>query len=267
MYVRKFVELDSISLKKPLAIVGLPGIANVGRIAVETLIKLLDAEPVLDFYSSDFPPRVFVKDGITHFPKSSIHLYHAAPDEPHDIFVLSADFQPSSTAGVFEYADFFVKEMVNMNVREMYALAAYEQGYEEFFGSYPSPSRVYVSASSEELLGRLSGKEGVVTTKEGLINGANGFIPVWAATMYDMEGACLLGETLGIIKFDYRAAKRVLEMMADIAGLTLDLSVIDDNVSQVVQFIEWARSEMAQKGPYFQGEESPDFKGSDRYIG
>jgi proteasome assembly chaperone (PAC2) family protein len=267
IYVRRFIDIDSASLKKPLAIIGLPGIANVGRIAVETLARLLDAEHVIDFYSSDFPPRVFVKDGITHFPKSSVHIYHAAPDEPHDVFILSADFQPTSTAGVFEYADFFVKEMVNSGVREVYALAAYEQGYEEFFSSYPAPSRVYVSASSEDLLKRVSAHEGAVTTKEGLINGANGFIPVWAATMYDMEGACLLGETLGIIKFDYRAAKRVLEIMTDLAGLTLDFAIIDDNVSQVVQFIEWARSEIAQKGPYFQGAESPDFKGSDRYIG
>jgi len=267
MYVRRFVDVDSSSLKNPLAIVGLPGIANVGRIAVETLTRLLEAEHIMDFYSSDFPPRVFVRDGIMHFPKSSVHLYRAAPDEPHDIFTLTADFQPTSSAGVFEYADFFVQEMINLNVREVYALAAYEQGYEEFFSSYPAPSRVYVSASSEDLLERIAGHDGAVTTREGLINGANGFIPVWAATMYDMEGACLLGETLGIIKFDYRAAKRVLEIMANLAGLTADLSIIDDNVSQVVQFIEWARNEIAQKGSYFEGSESTDFKGSDRYIG
>lgn len=267
MYVRRFVDVDSTSLKKPLAVIGLPGIANVGRIAVETLVKILDAEHIADFYSNDFPPRVFVRDGIARFPKSSVHIYHAAPDEPHDLLILSADFQPTSSAGVFEYADFFVKEMLNLNVKEMYALAAYEQGYEDFFSSYPAPSRVYVSASSEELLNRVSGYDGTVTTKEGLINGANGFIPAWAATMYDMEGACLLGETLGIIKFDYRAAKRVLEIMADLAGVSLDFAIIEDDVSQVVQFIEWARNEMAQKGPNFQGRESPDFRGTDRYIG
>jgi proteasome assembly chaperone (PAC2) family protein len=264
MYVRRFVDVEPSSLRAPVAVIGLPGIANVGRIAVETLTRVLDAEHIIDFYSNDFPPRVFVKDGLTQFPKSSVHLYRAAPDEPHDVLILSADFQPSSSAGVFEYADFFVQELVNMNVKELYALAAYEQGYEEFFNSYPAPPRTYISASSEELLERISAIEGTVTTREGVINGANGFIPAWAATMYDMEGACLLGETLGIIKLDYRAAKRVLEILASLIGLSTEFESISDNVSQVVQFIEWARNEISQKGSYFEGSrESPP----DRYIG
>ncbi len=264
MYVRRFVDVEPSSLRAPVAVIGLPGIANVGRIAVETLTRVLDAEHIIDFYSNDFPPRVFVKDGLTQFPKSSIHLYRAPPDEPHDMLILSADFQPSSSAGVFEYADFFVQELVNMNVKELYALAAYEQGYEEFFNSYPAPPRAYISASSEEMLERISAVEGTVTTREGVINGANGFIPAWAATMYDMEGACLLGETLGIIKLDYRAAKRVLEILASLIGLSAEFESINDNVSQVVQFIEWARNEISQKGSYFEGSrESPP----DRYIG
>ena len=219
MYTRRFMDLNPSTLKNPIAILGLPGIASVGKIAVETLARVLNARKVLDFYSTDFPPRVFVKDGITQFPKSSLHIYNAAPVEPHDLLILTADYQPGTGSGVFEYADFIVGEFTKYDVKEVYALAAYEQAYQDFFESYPSPPRVFISASSESLLDKIKSVSGTVPTKEGVVNGANGFIPAWAASMYNMEGACLLGETLGMIKLDYRAARTVLEKISQVVGL------------------------------------------------
>ncbi|MHA2004932.1 MAG: PAC2 family protein, partial [Candidatus Thorarchaeota archaeon] len=55
MYTRRFIDLDETALKSPVAILGLPGIANVGRIAVDTLAAVLNAQPVMDFFSDDFP--------------------------------------------------------------------------------------------------------------------------------------------------------------------------------------------------------------------
>ncbi len=150
------MEVSSESLKSPVAIVALPGIANVGKIAIETLSQILRAEHMMDFFSKDFPPRVIVKQGISSIPKTTVHVYRAAPDEPHDLLFLTADFQPSSSTGVYEYADFVAKEFEKLGVTIMYSLAAYEQDYEQYFKSYPGDSRVYVSASSEELLARVA---------------------------------------------------------------------------------------------------------------
>ena len=35
----------------------------------------------MDFFSKDFPPRVLVREGIATIPKTTVHLYRAAPDE------------------------------------------------------------------------------------------------------------------------------------------------------------------------------------------
>ncbi|MFX1560941.1 MAG: PAC2 family protein, partial [Promethearchaeota archaeon] len=64
MYTRRFMDVESSSLKSPIGIVGLPGIANVGKIAIQTLTRVLDAKHVMDFFSNDFPPRVLVSKGI-----------------------------------------------------------------------------------------------------------------------------------------------------------------------------------------------------------
>ncbi|MFW9953143.1 MAG: PAC2 family protein [Candidatus Thorarchaeota archaeon] len=259
----KYIDISASNLRDPVAILGLPGIGNVGRIAVEALIEALQAPPVLDFYSDDFPARVIVKDGLSQFPKSTIHLYRAAPDEPHDVLLLTADHQPGSGKGVFEYADYVVAQFNELKVKEVYALAAYEQGYSEFFQAYPSPPRIFVSASSPRMLEKIELMEGTIPTKDGVISGANGFIPAWAATKYGLEGACLLGETLGIIKLDYRASREVMQKAAQLIGLKMDIDILDDHVEQVIEFIEWAMKEIDRRATQSDEGESP----SDHYIG
>ena len=264
MYARRFTEVSLESLKSPVATVALPGIANVGKIAIETLSQILRAEHMMDFFSKDFPPRVLVKHGIATIPKTTVHLYRAAPDEPHDLLFLTADFQPSTSTGVYEYADFVANEFEKLGVSAIYSLAAYEQNYEEYFRYYPGGPRVYVSASSKELLTRISNSENAIVTEDGVIVGANGVIPAWAAAMYNMEGACILGETLGLIKSDYRAAKAILEKFVDLVGINVDFEIMTPQISKVIEFIEWARKEIAQKSERAEdGGESP----SDMYIG
>jgi proteasome assembly chaperone (PAC2) family protein len=258
------MELGAGSLKSPVGIVALPGIANVGKLAVETLSQLLSAEHLMDLFSKDFPPRVLIRKGIASIPKTTIHLYRSAPDEPHDLLFLTADFQPSSSNGVYEYADFVTKEFEKMGVKILYSLAAYEQDYTEYFNSYPNNPRLFVSASSEELLAQISDSPyAVVITEEGFIVGANGVIPNWAASMYNMESASILGETLGVIKADYRAAKAILEKLIDLVGISVDLDVMTPHVTQVIDFIEWARKEIAQKADSAEDGENP----RDAYIG
>lgn len=263
MYSRKFLELNETELKSPVVVLGLPGIANVGRVAVESLIEVLGAIHYMDIFSDDFPPRIIVKDGISHIPKSSLYLYRAAPDESHDLIILTALFQPSSSQGVFEYADFVSKEFVSLGVKEVFALAAYEQGYEEFFSSFPNEPRAFISASSQSLLDRITQLDGTIATESGVVNGANGFIPAWAANMYNMEGACLLGETLSMIKMDFRAAKSLLEKIVSLLDLKANFDILDDQVLKVTQFIEWAKEEVNHRGRESTSGESPP----DRYIG
>ncbi len=257
------MEVDGKSLKDPLVLTGLPGIANVGKIAVETMTQLLQADHLMDFYSKDFPPRVTVQKGLTYIPKSSVHLYRATPDEKHDILFLTADYQPTSSNGVYEYADFVAQEFINLNVGTIYSLAAYEQDYEEYFKSYPSTPRVYVSSSSQKVLDIMSSLDGTVITEQGVIVGANGVIPTWAASLYNMEGACLLGETMGVIKLDFRAAKAVLAKVSHLIGIELELDILDSQISKLKEFIEWARLELERKKGTDEDGESP----SDMYIG
>ena len=210
----------------------------------------------MDIYCRSFPAHITVTRGVFHFPITTIHLYKSAPDEPHDLLILTADAQPATSDGVLEYADSIIQEFVSLNISEVFALAAYEQEYQIFFESYSLPPTVFISASSEDLLDRITQISGTLKMKNGVINGANGVIPSWAASMYNMKGACLLGETLGMIKMDYRAAKAVLETLSDLVRVKADFDILDYNISKVVQFIEWAKNEINPNKPLDQDESS-----------
>ncbi len=264
MYSRYFMDIDPKSLSDPIAVVGLPGIGAVGKISVETLRQVLDARHISDFFSKYFPPKILVRNGRSHFPRSSMHLYRSAPDESHDIILLTADFQPQSEGGVLEYADYVVQEFTKIGISKVYALAAYEQEYKSFFAHYPKSPRVFASASSDGLLEEIMEMPGAVATENGVITGANGVIPSWAATMYDMEGACLLGETLGVVKLDYRSSKALVERFSDLVGLKADFSILEEKTRRVEELIEWAEEELSQR-EISSGE--VDQKPPERYIG
>ena len=57
--VVKFVGRKPV-LKEPILIEGLPGIGNVGKLAVEHLIEEIGAKKFVEIYSKDFPPQVFI---------------------------------------------------------------------------------------------------------------------------------------------------------------------------------------------------------------
>ncbi len=262
MLSRQYGDINPEDLRDPVAVIGLPGIANVGRVSVETLVQVLDAVHYQDIFCNDFPPQISVTNGIASFPKSSLYLYRAAPDEPHDIILLTADYQPSSSRGVFEYSDFVVKHFVHLGVHHIFALAAYDQNYDVFFDYFPKQPRIYVSASSKDLLDKILSMEGTLPISNGMINGANGYIPAWASNMYNIESACLLGETMSVIKLDFRSAKRVLETIADLLSLNATFDALEEHAERVTEFIKWAKDEIMQGGGK-PSDESP----ADRYIG
>ena len=71
--------------------------------------------------------------------------------------------------------------------------------------------------------------------KEGAISGMNGIITGMAA-LYQMEGACLLGETSGYL-VDPVASEAVLDSLSRLLGVKVDLASIRDKAREAKQVI------------------------------
>ena len=81
-------------LNNPLFIEGLPGIGNVGKIAVDFLIEEFKAKKVCSFFSYKFPHSVFVnEDNLIEMPKIELY-YKKFNGKKRDLLLLTGDIQP-----------------------------------------------------------------------------------------------------------------------------------------------------------------------------
>ena len=71
----KIKELSKKSIKNPVLIGGLPGMGNVGKIAVDFMVDQFDAKKLLEINSYTFPHAVFVnEENLVELP--TIQVFH-----------------------------------------------------------------------------------------------------------------------------------------------------------------------------------------------
>ncbi|MFH1915722.1 MAG: PAC2 family protein [Nanoarchaeota archaeon] len=99
----KIKEIRKVKMEKPILIVGLPGIGNVGKIAADILIDEVKAEKILDFFSYTLPNSVFVnEDNLIDLPK--IEIYHKKIKK-QDYLFLAGDVQPTVEEASYAFAE------------------------------------------------------------------------------------------------------------------------------------------------------------------
>ena len=118
-------------LKNPILIEGLPGIGNVGKLAVEHLIDNVKAVKFAELYCKDFPPQVFINpDGTTELVKNEFYYYKSRNKKQRDLILLTGDYQGLSSQGQYELVEKILDIAEENNVKEMYTLGGYGLGHE-----------------------------------------------------------------------------------------------------------------------------------------
>src|SRR5512136_3172729 len=131
----KLVEIKYIDkkpkLKNPVLIEGLPGIGNVGKLAVEHLIDVMHATKFAELYSKDFPPQVFINpDGTIKLVNNEFFYWKAKKRDQRDLILLTGDYQGLSSQGQYELVEKILDIIQEMGVKEIYTLGGYGLGYE-----------------------------------------------------------------------------------------------------------------------------------------
>jgi len=101
-------KLSNPKLKDPILIEGLPGMGNVGKIAVDFMVEDLKAKKFIEIKSNTFPNSVFVnEENLIELPK--IELYYKNTKNNSLIF-LCGDIQPLEERNCYK----FCEEILNM---------------------------------------------------------------------------------------------------------------------------------------------------------
>jgi len=230
MRTKIYQEIKRENLNHPIAIVGLPGIARVGKLAVVRLIVELNAKPVMDIFPYDYPAWIVVgKNGVARPLKSSMFL---SKGKYRDFIFLTGDAQPLSPLGLHEYSKYIAQKFHELGCELIIALAAYSMG------KVPEQPKIHVAATDEKLLKQFLDYGNAVLFNGGTITGANGLIPVYGKTYYGVDGVVLLAETYENLKMDPKASETLVTLLNDKLNLHIDVSKINLNDRRLREFFE-----------------------------
>jgi len=208
--------LESPKLKNPIMVVGLPGIANIGKVSVEYLINKLKGKLFAELYSEHLPEWIVLENGTLKTLK--INFFHSRPQGlGRDIIFLTADAQANAPLGQYVLTGEILEMAKKFGVEMVAAMAAYVVPPRERWSGV-------VGAASDFRSKKMLEVHGIRLLDGGTIVGMNGLLPAMAP-MYGMGGFCLLGTTKGGA-IDINASRAVLSALSSILDIEVDLDEI-----------------------------------------
>jgi uncharacterized protein (TIGR00162 family) len=219
---------ESVQLKNPVLVEGLPGVGNVGKLAADYLKEKLQAKPLATLHSKFFPPQVYVnEDGTIRLVSNELSYYRAKGPQQRDLLLLGGDYQAISPEGQYELTERTLELANRYGVKEVYTLAGFAQGH------LIETPRVLGAATSAARVEQMK-KFGVVFSKNdpggGLIGASGLFLGL--GRLYGMEGVCLMGETSGYF-VDPRSAEAVLRVLAQVLHLDIDFTDLEEKAREI----------------------------------
>lgn len=257
--IDKKFDLDIEKLNKPVVLIGWPGIALVGKLAVSSIKDSIGAELFLEIEYFDFPPKAAVEDGSLSIPKACVY-YKARKN--HDLFILTAEFQPQSSKGVFEFAQKFCEELEKLTVGkiEMYISAG------ALVSENPTEDpEVHVCGTDEKLVKGFLKQKKTTIMKSGVIAGANGILPAWAGNKGFAPGICLLAETLPMpmMNVDPQASKILVTILKDYFKIDMNFDELDKKIDEMEDLFDSFKKQADQ---FIRGSRQEQGSDADSYF-
>lgn len=227
----KVKQLKKVNLKNPVLIEGLPGVGNVGKIAVDYLIDSFKAEKIAEMSSYDIPHCVFVNEkNLVELPE--INIYHKNVGGRSFLF-LAGDVQPISESSCYEFCDKVLETFKENDKTEIITLGGVA------LPKVPSNPVVYCTGNSKKIVEKY--KSRLVNTnihgRVGPIVGVSGLL-IGLAGRKNIPAMSLLAETFGHPNYlGIKGARNILKVLKEQLHLKLEISDLDDEVAEVEESI------------------------------
>lgn len=259
----QIIYSEKPKLAKPLLIEGLPGVGNIGRVAVGYLIEALGAKKFAMMYSKWFFPFVMLHDNyMIHLPNNEFYYYKAKKKGERDLILLVGDCQSLTPQGHYEVSEKILELAENFGCTEILTVGGLATGEIE------EKPKVVGAVTHKELIQDYKeyGIDFNAGEKVGYIVGAAGLL-LGLGKEKGMKGACLLGETSGFpIVTDPKSAEAVLSTLVKMVNVKIDMGKLDERVKEMENFIK--KVESLQKKALVQlTKEGKPAKDETRYIG
>ena len=254
--VTEIKYIEKPELNNPVLIEGLPGIGNVGRIAISYLIDKLNAKKFAELYSPYFFPLVIVNPN-SEISGLKIEFYYYKGKR--DLIFLIGDSQPVEYVGYYRVCKKILELCEEFNVKEIITVGGFGIGIEK-----QKPRVLGALINLDDMkkykeAGVYFGKENPI----GTIYGVSGLLLALAKEK-NMRGCSMLGETIGYpIITDPKAAEEVIKVLMKLFDLKVDLTDLNESIKQLEDFLKSIEEKTKQLTQQLQ----PKAKGYYDYIG
>ncbi len=219
-------------LRNPILIEGLPGIGNVGKVAIDFIIDELKAKKLYDIFSYSFPHSVFINEkNLVELPSIEIY-YKQLPKQ--DLILLAGDVQPTDEVSSYEFCEKMLDLCEEYKVKEIVTLGGI--GLQDI----PKEPKVYCTGNNKDLIDKYkkisaNGAKldnniyGVV----GPIIGVSGLL-LGLAEKRKIVAIALLAETFGHPMYlGIKGARETIKVLNSRLGLKLDLKELDKEIEDI----------------------------------
>jgi len=226
-------------LKNPTVIIGMPGIGNIGKIALDFMIDDLKAHKIAEFHGTGLPHSVFVnEDNLVELP--SIEVWTKRIKDKHYLFV-TGDVQPISEEHCYEFCELLLTQLKKWNCKLIITIGGIALKEE------PEEPDVYITGTTRKAVDTFA--RGTTVKKDihgvvGPIIGITG-VALGIADRHDVPAVSLLSETLGHPMYiGIGGAKEILKIIKKKIELPIKLIQLDKEIEKIEAEITKKTQEM-----------------------
>ncbi|MEK6904220.1 MAG: PAC2 family protein [Nanoarchaeota archaeon] len=215
-------QIAKVKMKDPILIEGLPGMGNVGKIAVDFLIDSLKAKKLYEITSYQLPHCVFVnEENLVELPEIEIYYKNIGG---RTLLFLAGDIQPLNEQSCYEFCHTLLDTVKENNVDEIVTLGGIA------LPKIPKSPKVYCTGNSKKLIQRYEKSRMVNTNIHGVVGpiiGVSGLL-TGLAQRWKIPAIALLAETFGHPNYlGVTGAKQILKILGKRLNLKVDVDLLE----------------------------------------
>lgn len=218
-------------LRNPILIEGLPGIGNVGKVAIDFIIDELKAKKIFELFSYTFPHSVFVNEkNMVELP--TIEVFYKKMPGKRDLLLLAGDVQPIDEVSCYEFSEKILDIVQGFKGKEVVTLGGIG------LQIVPKKPKVYITGNDKKMINDWI-KETIANNKlhgvVGPIVGVSGLL-LGLADKREMSAVSFLSETYGHPMYlGIKGAREILKILNKKLDLKINLKDMDKEIKSLEQ--------------------------------
>ena len=223
---------QNLKVKSPILVGGLPGIGNVGKVAVDFIIDEVKAEKIYELFSYSLPHSVFInEENLIELPTISIYYKRI---KNRDLLFLSGDAQPIDEISAYEFTEKLLDMLKELNSEELVTLGGVGLPF------IPKKPKIYCIGTSKEIIRKYTNVQGVKVDNSlygvvGPIVGVTGLL-LGMAKKKNISGVALLAETYAHpLYLGIKGAREIVDILNKKLSLSINMEDLDREIAELEQ--------------------------------